>query len=277
MRPDFNFMINTFSRLISIFIIRPKTAAYILGICFCSFLFSCSTIKDTTYFKTIQKDTTLTGFVTNDFESKIQAGDIISITATSLSKEEDLIFNQSAGEQTNTTEGAGFKVREDGTVLIHKLGKVAAAGFTRKQLEKNLQEQLAPIMKDAIVHVNYLNRKVTVLGAVGTPQTIPLKEEQIPLIEVLVKAGDITEEGIRNKIMLIREEGSEKKVTFLNLEDASIFSSPFYYVKANDIVYVMPDIATQKKLEKRRSIQTTLSLVASGVSLLIIIIDRLIK
>lgn len=229
--------------------LRGKFSAIILGVCFCSFLFSCSTVKDTSYFKTIQKDTTLTGFVTNDFESKIQEGDVISITATSLSKEEDQIFNQSAGEQTNT-DGTGFKVRTDGTVLIHKLGNVPAAGFTRKQLEQDLQTKLAPIMKDAIVHVNYLNRKVIILGAVGSPQTIPLKEEQIPLIEVLVKAGDITEDGIRNKIMLIREEGTEKKVTFLNLEDASIFSSPYYYVKANDIVYVMPDIATQKKLEK---------------------------
>ena len=262
----------------SSFAISPgKFSAFIVGICFCSFLFSCSTVKDTSYFKTIQKDTTLTGFVTNDFESKIQEGDVISITATSLSKEEDQIFNQSAGEQTNTADGVGFKVRTDGTVLIHKLGNVPASGFTRKQLEQDLQTKLAPIMKDAIVHVNYINRKVTVLGAIGSPQIIPLKEEQIPLIEVLVKAGDITEDGIRNKIMLIREEGTEKKVTFLNLEDASIFSSPYYYVKANDIVYVMPDIATQKKLEKRRSIQTTLSLVASGISLIIIIIDRIIK
>ena len=267
----------TLSRLFPKEIIKRNLAASILGICFCSLLFSCSTVKDTAYFKTIQKDTTLTGFITNDFESKIQEGDIISITASSLSSAEDQIFNQSGGEQTNTDGGLGFKVRSDGTVLIHKLGNVPAAGFTRKQLEKNLQEQLAPIMKDAIVHVNYLNRKVTILGAVGSPQTIPLKEEQIPLLEVIVKAGDITEDGIRDRIMLIREEGTEKKVTFLNLQDASIFSSPYYYVKANDIIYVMPDIESQKKLEKRQSIQTALSLVASGIGLIIIIVDRIIK
>ena len=250
---------------------------FILGISLCFTMFSCTTVKDTAYFKTIQKDTTLTGFVTNDFESKIQVGDVISIIATSLSKEEDLIFNQSAGEQTNNNEGVGFKVREDGTVLIHKLGNVKAAGFTRKQLEKDLQNKLAVSMKDPIVHVNYLNRKVTVLGEVGSPQIIPLKEEQIPLIEVLVKAGDITEDGMRDKIMLIREEGAEKKVTFLTLQDASIFSSPYYYVKANDIIYVMPDSAERMKMEKRRNLQTALGLVASTISLVIIIVDRIIK
>ena len=257
-------------------ITRNITVSLLLA-SFCFSLFSCSTVKDTAYFKTIQKDTTLTGFVTNDFESKIQEGDVISIMATSLSKEEDAIFNQSAGEQAGGDASLGFKVRPDGTVLIHKLGNVPAAGLTRKQLEKDLQNRLTASMKDPIVHVNYLNRKITVLGEVGNPQIIPLKEEQLPLIEVLVKAGDITEDGMRNKIMLIREEGTEKKVTFLDLQDASIFSSPYYYVKANDIIYVLPDSKEKKKLEKRRNIQTAIGLVASGISLVIIIVDRIIK
>ena len=248
-----------------------------LGISILMLFSACSVSRNPAYFKTLQQDTTLTGFISNDFESLIQPGDVLSIVASSLSAQEDLLFNQAAGEKVGELNQLGFKVRPEGKVLLHKLGMVQAAGLTRRQLAADLQERLLPYMKDPIVHVNYLNHKVTVLGEVSQPQVIQMPEEQLSLIDVLVKSGDITEAGIRNKVMLIREEGDKKQVKFLNLEDHSIFSSPYYYVLPNDVVYVLPDHSIRMKEDRRRNLQTTLSLVASGVSLFVIILDRIIK
>jgi polysaccharide export outer membrane protein len=245
----------------------------LVSICFFS---SCTSTKDSYYFKTLKKDTTLNGFVTNNFESKIQKGDVLAINISSLSKDEDAFFNSGAALATEGS-AAGYPVSERGTILLHKLGMVSVAGLTRKALQNKLQQYLLPYLKDPIVTVQYVNHKVTIMGDVGKPQIIPLPEEQISVIDALVLSGDVKDDAKKNNIMIIREHGDTKQVKHINLEDHSIFSSSWYYLKPNDIVYVEPDFEKTKKEENRRKLQTTLSLVASFTSLIIIILDRIIK
>ena len=241
---------------------------------------SCKVAKPSYYFTNLQKDTTIKGFVTADFESKIIKGDRLSINVSSLSTVEDAIFN-SAGLSTSTatagTTSGGYTVQQDGTILFHRLGTISVAGLTRKELSKQLENKLLAYMKEPIVQVNFLNHKITVLGEVRTPQVLAMPEEQLSLIDALVLSGDVTLNAKRNSITIIREEGTEKKVKHVNLEDNSIFSSQWYYVKPNDIILVSADTERFVKEENRRKLQTTLSLVASGISLLIIIADRVIK
>lgn len=237
---------------------------------------SCSTTKQSVYFKTIQSDTTISGFVTNDFESKIRVGDRLDIKVTSLSSIEDEQFNKAAAVST-VPEMSGFLVEKDGRVLLHRLGYVTAAGLSRKEFALLLQNELLPFMKDPIVNVGYLNHKVTVMGAVATPQVINMPEEQMSIIDVLIKSGDIEREGMKERVMIIREEGNDKKVKILNLEDQSVFTSPWYYIKPNDIVFVPQDYAKIEKEEKRRNLQTNVSLVLSGISFLILILDRIFR
>jgi polysaccharide export outer membrane protein len=251
-----------------------RTLFYSVAIPALLLLFSCGTSKQAFYFKTLQKkDTTIKNFVTSDFESKIVKGDKLGIEVTSLSPEEDKLFNQAA----SATTSGGFLVRQDGTVLLHRLGYTPVEGLTRKELALKLQTDLLPYMKDPIVNVNYLNHKVTVLGEIAKPQVIPMTEEPMNIIDVLVQSGDVTPNAKRDNIMIIRGEGNDKKVKHINLEDHSIFTSPWYYVQPNDIVYVFPDTKKALKEENRKKIQTTLSLVASGISLVIIILSRVIK
>lgn len=241
---------------------------------------SCKVSKPSYYFTNLQKDTTIKGFVTADFESKIIKGDRLSVNVSSLSTVEDAIFN-SAGLSTSTatagTTSGGYTVQPDGTILFHRLGTISVAGLTRKELSKQLENKLLAYMKEPIVQVNFLNHKITVLGEVRTPQVLAMPEEQLSLIDALVLSGDVTPNAKRNSITIIREEGTEKKVKHVNLEDNSIFSSQWYYVKPNDIILVSADTERFVKEENRRKLQTTLSLVASGISLLIIIADRVIK
>jgi polysaccharide biosynthesis/export protein len=245
------------------------------------FLFgSCKVTQQSAYFKTLQKDTTLKNFVTNDFELKIIKGDRLSINVSSMSPTEDAFFNAvtsaTAGGGTATSMG-GFSVQQDGTVLLHRLGTYKVEGFTRRELSKKIETSLLPYMKDPIVQVNFLNHKITLLGEVTTPQVLNLPEEQISIIDALVLSGDVTPNAKRNNITIIREEGNEKQVKHINLEDHSIFSSPWYYLKPNDIILVEADTEKFVKAEKRQKLQSTLSLVASGVSLAVIILSRIIK
>ena len=104
-------------------------------------LSSCSTTRRYNYLKNIQGDTTLTGLVTNDFESKIQKGDQLSIVVTSLSSSEDEQFNKAAAVSSSPAT-SGFTVYPDGAILLHRLGRVQAAGLTRRELQNKLQTEI---------------------------------------------------------------------------------------------------------------------------------------
>jgi polysaccharide export outer membrane protein len=239
-------------------------------------LFSCKTTKTSTYLKTIEQDTTITGLVSNDFESKIQVGDQLDITVTSLNALEDEQFNKAASKSSSPSM-AGFRVYPDQTVLLHRLGKVQVAGMTRRELAAKLEKDLLPFMKEPIVNVNYLNHKVTVLGAVGKSQVLNMPEEQLNIFEVLVSSGDILREGKRSKVVVIREEDNKKVVKHLDLEDHKIFTTPWYYVRPNDIILVNADTEEGEKDAKRTRLNSTIALVTGAASFLLIIIDRVFR
>ena len=236
---------------------------------------SCKVTNRSAYFKTLAtRDTTIQNFVKNDFESVIVKGDELSITVSSLSVIEDGVFNSA---QLLSKEGSGYKVQQDGTVTLHRLGAIKAEGFTRKELAKKIQNGLLAYTKEPIVQVEYLNHKLTIIGEVRSPQVLKLPQDQITILEALVLSGDITLDGVRNNITIIREEGTDKKVKHINLEDHSIFTSPWYYVKPNDIILVS---ANYKKLEteaRKQKLQNTLALVTTGLSLVLVVLSRFVK
>lgn len=243
---------------------------------------SCSIPKNSYYFKTLSRDTTLSGFVTNNFESKIQKKDVLAITVSSLSSEMDMQFNGAALARTDDINRSaqaakGYLVNEQGTILIHYLGNVTAEGLTRRQLQDKLEKELLPFMKEPIVTVQYLNHKVTVIGDVAKPQVLNMPEEQISLLDVLVVSGDMNETATRKDVMVIREGSNVKNIKHLNLEDHSIFSSPYYYVQPNDIVYVLPDNDKYIRDEKRLRTQSTVGLVSLGFSVLITLLNILLR
>ena len=257
-----------------------KLTAALIGIVVAVFFSSCFSTSNTPYFKTIKSDTTFQALVSNNYESIIQKKDLLSITVSSLNGELDAKFNE-VGLSTNSTiaqSKVGFLVGDDGTIGLHYLGSIKAEGLTRKQLKEKLQTDLLPYMKEPIVNVQYINKKVTVLGEVGKPQILQLTEEQTPLLEVLVNSGDVTKNADKRSITIIREDsGSQKKVKHVNLEDHAYFSSPWYYVQPNDIILVGIDKRKYLTEEKRKNLQTTLSLVASMISLGLIIINLIFK
>jgi len=256
--------------------IRITIHFLILSVSILLLLESCTPAKHSYYFQGLDKDTTISGFIPDTYESKIKKRDVLSIQVTSLSAAEDLMFNQSAiGGASATTPG--YIVDEQGKVLFHRLGEILVEGLTRKELKQKLQKDLLPYMKEPIVNVNYLNHKVTVIGSVGEPKIIDIPREQMPLIDILVLSGDITSEGLRNGIVVIRELENQKQVKRLNLEDLSIFKSQWYYVQPNDIIYVRADEEKQKRKDRSARIQSNIGFITAGVTFIFLIVDRLTR
>jgi polysaccharide export outer membrane protein len=244
----------------------------------CSFLIlgfvmtfsSCYNSKPIAYFKTLPRDTTINSFVTKKFETKIRKDDLLGITVSSLNNELDLQFNgvnDISNEATNISQNiSGYLVDENGQISLHFLGKLKVEGLTKKQLKDKLEKELLPYLKEPIVTVKYMNRKVTVMGNVVTPKVIYMNDEQMSLFDVLVDCGDLKSEALSSDLMIIRDSVEHKIIKHINLEDQSILSSEWYYVRNDDIVYVKQNPLKNDKEEKRLRVQTTVSIVTAFAS-----------
>jgi polysaccharide export outer membrane protein len=228
--------------------------------CIVWFCTSCTSTKDIAYFQ--GKDTSYS-IILDTIEAPIQKNDILSITVTSLNTAASADFNLK-GEALK-----GYLVNNDGNIIMPVLGNVVAAGLTKSQLKKNITQSILDkqLLLSPLVDVRHMNFEVTVLGEVSHPTVITVPSEQISLLKALGLAGDLTIYGKRTNVLLVREENGRRTTNHIDLTSADFLSSPYYYLKPNDLVYVEP--SKSKVVTTSRSL-VLLPILLSTVSLLII-------
>jgi polysaccharide export outer membrane protein len=223
-------------------------------------LSSCFGSKPVAYFDQGKFDTSNIENI-NVPEQVIQKGDILSIKIFSDNPDATAIFNQAGNLQTaiasteslsksvntsqSTLTGAstGYLVDDKGNIRLHALGLIKAEGLTKDALSALILERLKDlgVLTNPYCVIRLNNFKVTVLGEVRTPGVFTMPGEKATLMEVLGLAGDITDYGLKDRVMLIREDQGKRIYHVINLRDPRIMKSPEYYLKQNDIVYVEPD------------------------------------
>ncbi len=252
----------------------------LLGVIIISSLFisSCTNTKKVAYFLN-QQDTSLTSSNTAP-TAVIISNDLLSITVSSLSNQASAVFNSanSAGmgsinQSENVLQPSGYLVNKEGFIKFPFLGRMQVSGLTEQQLEDTITRQLLDkkLLLDPIVTVRHLNFKVTVLGEVNHPAVLKVASEKISFLEALGLAGDLTIYAKRDNLLLIREENNKKVVRRINLNSSSFLTSPYYYLKSNDIIYAEPNKA--KVASSGRS-QQLLPIILSGLSFFAIVVDR---
>jgi len=269
-----------------------RKSPFLLLLCIvCILSVSCVNTKKIVYFNNVQ-DTTLKSTDVN-IESIIQKNDLLNITVSSLNPEASLVFNlpnqavsmsslsvasgpTGVPSNANSSQPMGYLVSSDGTIKFPVLGVMLAAGLTKKQLEQAITTTLTDkkLLIDPIVNVRFLNFRVTVLGEVARPTTINVGNERISILEALGLAGDLTIYGKRENVLLIREDGPNKIIKRIDLNAQTILSSPYYYLKTNDIVYVEPNAS---KIATTSRTQQLLPIILSALSFVAIIVTYTIK
>ncbi|MEP7106907.1 MAG: polysaccharide biosynthesis/export family protein [Ferruginibacter sp.] len=240
---------------------------------------SCVTTKQVVYMNDLN-DTTA-GSLNNAqrvFENPIQKNDQLWITVGG-SNPLDLIALNSANGTIPATSGSssnvsgaalGFLVEADGKIQIPYIGKVQAEGLTRLQLQNALTELFKDYTKNPVVNVRYLNYNFSVMGEVYNRGRFNMPNERTTILEALSMAGDITDLGKRDNVLVVREVNGERNFARINLLSKDLFKSPYYYLKTNDVVYVEP---VRAKFINRTGVPQYLGIVAVGLSLLITIIN----
>ena len=212
---------------------------------------SCSGSKQVAYFQNI--DSISLAASRGLYEAKIMPKDELTITVITTNPQASAPFNLTVSNtigssgQLSTGQGSlqGYLVDNNGNINFPVLGTIHVGGLTKNQAEEKIRDGVKPYLaasENPIVTVRMSSYRVTVVGEVGSPRVIPVSTEKMSIIEALAQAGDLSIYGKRNNVLLIREDATgQKQAHRLNLNDANIFNSPYYYLQQNDIIYVEPN------------------------------------
>lgn len=216
----------------------------------------CGSSKQVPYFTNI--DSVSLAASRGLYDAKIMPKDQLTITVITTDPAASAPFNLSVSNTVGTngqlasSAGSlqGYLVDNDGFINFPIIGKIHVGGLTKTECEDLIKSKVQPYLartENPIVTVRMASYRVTVTGEVAAPKVIPVSTEKISIMEAITQAGDLTIYGKRDNIMLIREDATgEKHATRLNLNDANLINSPYYYLQQNDIVYVEPNSVKAK-------------------------------
>ena len=181
--------------------------------------------------------------------------------------------NQAPGYNNGIAAKGGYLIDINGNIDFPLIGQVKIGGLSRPEATQLIQIRLREFINDAIVTLRIQNFKITILGDVKLPGTYNIPNERITILEAIGLAGDLNITGVRNNILVIREENGLKSEFRIDLTQKDFFSSPYYYLKQNDVVYIEPNRA------KRNTsiVSSTAGIFISVASLIITTINVITK
>ncbi|MDP5060453.1 MAG: polysaccharide biosynthesis/export family protein [Maribacter sp.] len=231
---------------------------------------SCGSAKKSSYFNEVGNNSFATYF--EPLEPVLQKNDLLSINITSLNAEVTEMFN--LANNAGGAQPTGYLIDQDGYIRFPVLGKIEVSGLTKKQLREYIREELISkrLLMEPIVDIRFLNFKVSVLGEVNQPAVFTIPNEKVTLLEALGMAGDMTIYGQRNNVLLISEEDGIKSTKRIDLTSDQLFTSPNYYLRPNDIIYVQPN---DRKVRNTSNAAQWFSIVLGSLSLAVIAIVNL--
>lgn len=179
---------------------------------------------------------------------KLKPNDELYIQINSLDIGAANVFSLAGNQQstllgTITPYGASllsYSVDKDGYMLLPIIGKILVEDKTVPEVNLIIRDSLTNILNQPIVSVKLVNRFVSILGEVRNPGHFTFSQDKITIYDALGLAGDITDYGDRNNVILVRNKNNQNSRIVLDLTKPDILSSDYYNLRPNDIVYVKP-------------------------------------
>ncbi len=178
-----------------------------------------------------------------------------------------------------TTQKQTYIVDKKGDIMFPILGKIHVVGMTTAQLAEELTRRIAKDVEAPYVRVELMNFNVNVMGEVQTPGRYNFETERVSVLDALAKAGDMSVFGKRHNVTVWREEDGVVTYHKLNLNDSKAYSSPYFYLKQNDVLYVEPSEsrAGQADYNQNNSYKVSvISAIVSGVSVITSLVIALV-
>lgn len=223
---------------------------------------SCSVPKNITYMQGFENGATTP--VQAPVRITVQPDDRLVVMVGSSDPELSAAFNlqiaqyrYGTGARMAMTDGrsATYTVAPDGTIDFPLVGKVKVEGLNRNGVSELLKREIQQreLMKDPIVTVEFLNARVAVMGDVRMPGEYEIDRDNMTILQALSKAGDLNITGLRDNVLVVREDGGKDIAYRVDLTDTKkLMESPAYYLRQNDVIYVEPN-----NTRKRQATETS--------------------
>lgn len=221
---------------------------YYLVLLSVALLTSCRTPSNITYLQDVYEKVPIK--TQGDGYIRFMPGDKLSIFVHSRDEKLMELFNimgrNGGSNMMNTSQNgsnyAPYTVDDNGEIDFPVLGSIKISGLTRDEVQKKIKNELISqsLCKDPIVTVAFYNMNFSVLGSAGTGVK-QINKDRITLLEAIAM-GELDINGLRKNVLVMRQEGDKQMPYRVDLTSAeSVYNSPVYYIRQNDVIYVEPN------------------------------------
>lgn len=248
---------------------------YIL-ISFTIFLFfSCSSKKNILFLQDAKLDGSY-DYGYSQYEIKVD--DILKITISADNPDAAIPYNPTIlSNNTNISKETliynGYIVDSEGFIHISNLDKIYVLGSTLSETKNLVIENLinSNLLTKPFVDVKLLNYNFTILGEVSRPGRYEYNKNNLNILEALGMAGDLTINGLRDDIKIIRDINGKKNISSVDLTKSDFLVSENYQIISGDIILVNPNSTRVKNAGLIGNSGTLLSLLSFLLSSIIVI------
>lgn len=247
-----------------------------------AFLSSCVSPKQLAYFRPVTAESAeeINKYIESQPEPRVKVNDALVIIVSALDPEAVVPYNlpnvayatPTSSNIPTTPSFQYYTVDVNGEINFPVLGKLRVVDMTQSEVIAMIQSKLSTQIVDPIVTMRFLNARVTVLGEVKNPGTYYLNNGRISILEALGMAGDMTQYGRRDNVLITRENNGKLEFARLDLRSDEIFKSPYFYLQQNDVVMVEPN---QARTTSNQSISLWLSMVGTLSSATTVVVSVL--
>ena len=232
-------------------------------------LTSCTSQKELNYLNNLDTTTTSQYFEMQRPDYRIQFKDILYVNIFTLNADMNALLNPAtvAGNNNSFREESniyvfGYNVSDSGTISLPVLGDIRVQGLTLDETQKEIKKRADLYLNNAAVNVKLLSFKFTVIGEVNRPGTYSNFNNQLTVLEAIGMAGDISDFGNRNEVLIVRPTKDGTVTYRINLQDNKLLQSEGYFLLPNDVVIVKP----LKNKPFQLNLPTTSLIITSGLS-----------
>jgi polysaccharide biosynthesis/export protein len=205
------------------------------------------------YKKYSQKNIEHSSVLVSKNSTYIQSGDLLKIEVNSLIEEATAIFNKNINKIQNNTSLesmllSAYRVNDNLEINYPVLGVVNVRNLSLQDLEKKITNLLVDEghLQNPTINISRLNFKFTIIGEVINPGTFSTLDENINIFQAIGYAGDLTINGKRKNIILLRQDQGLQKIYNVDLTKSDVIRRPYFYIKNNDVIIVEPNFSKVK-------------------------------
>lgn len=253
-----------------------KTCLMVALSMLCMVVVSCTTTKDNNlaYFKDLAASAAGTLPEGPEREIRLVPDNELAISISSAQPEATAMYNVPLGNPATrgviSTQGQPrlltYIIDRQGNIELPVIGTLHVQGLTTSEVTDIIKKRVSENVHDPYVRVELLGFHVNVMGEVKSPHRIYVQSQRYSVLDALAEAGDLTEFAKRDAVTVIREQNGQKTYQRLNLADSQIFSSPYFYLQQNDVVYVEPNTIKIDNSKYNQNNAFKLSVISTVVS-----------